>query len=343
VPPASGGSSASDNKAPTFEQPPSDAGESLESIDEYESDQTGVAADATAESDDGVPAVEQTDGSAFDADALEEFGGLDEIDEVEEIEEDNFGESLETDVDRQAPPAQPEGAQADIGAGESAAEDADDIFHEIDDQFTDDLFDSLVMEESGDDEDVNLGEDDTAGDLAEVDFYIQQGLYDEAEEALEEFEADNPGHEGIDKRKYQIKTARQGALVRDNPTGASSLSKKFQADVDAEDQRPDDLERPDRSNGPDQPDAMNTNIEVGEAYRDMGMYNEAIEEFREAADDPEVAPHARYRIALCEAERGNSNQAADELQSLLSESSLPDDIRSAAKSKLDELDAPPAE
>ncbi len=270
--------------------------------------------------------VEEVGDMAFDADALESFDGIETVDEVEE---DDFNSELQAERDR-------------------SDDDTDDLFHEIDEQFADELFDSLMMEEESSAEDVNLGGDDTTGDLAEVDFYIQQGLYDEAEEALDEFEAANPDHEGIEKRRYQIKTARQGAFVRDNPTGAASLSGKFDARLEAEESGENDVEshaaqRASAGGDTDQPDAVNTNIEVGEAYLDMGMYDEAIEEFREAADDPEVAPHARYRIAICEAERGNPNEAADTLQSLLSISDISDTLRTAARDKLDEIDAPRAE
>lgn len=321
-------STVESDDGPTFEQPPSDAAvppsDDAPETEPPERPPTPESADAGGA--DGDESVEEVSDMAFDADALESFDGIETVDEVEE---DEFNSELEDERD-------------------PSDEDADDLFHEIDDQFADELFDSLVMEEEANEEDVNLGGDDTTGDLAEVDFYIQQGLYDEAEEALDEFEAANPNHDGIDKRRYQIKTARQGAFVRDNPTGAASLSGKFDARLDAEESGENDVEshaaqRASSAGDTDHPDAVNTNIEVGEAYLDMGMYDEAIEEFREAADDPEVAPHARYRIAICEAERGNPNEAADTLQSLLRATDISDELRTAAEDKLNEIDTPRAE
>jgi len=332
---------ANSDDGPTFEHPPSDAAvppaDDMPETEPPERPPISDSADAGGAGDgpdegsadpaaDTEGAVEEVSDMAFDADALESFDGIETVDEVEE---DDFNAGLQSEPD-------------------ASEENADNLFHEIDEQFADELFDSLVMEEEGGEQDVNLGGDDTTGDLAEVDFYIQQGLYDEAEEALDEFEAANPDHEGIDKRRYQIKTARQGAFVRDNPTGAASLSGKFDASLAADESGENDVEshaaqRASSAGDTDQPDAVNTNIEVGEAYLDMGMYDEAIEEFREAADDPEVAPHARYRIAVCEAERGNPDEAADTLQSLLRATDISDELRTAARDKLDEIDAPRAE
>jgi TolA-binding protein len=82
---------------------------------------------------------------------------------------------------------------------------------------------------------------------------------------------------------------------------------------------------------------MNTNFELGEAYRDMGLYDDAIDEFEQALDDPDAAPEARYRIAVCKAEKGETDEAATTLDQLLQNGELSEDLRSAARDKLDEL------
>jgi len=205
----------------------------------------------------------------------------------------------------------------------------------------DGLFDSFAEEQE---EPVNVGEDDPEGELAQVDFYIQQELYDEAIEALEEFEEANPSHPGIDKRYYQIKTARQGGPVEEDPSGAASLSNQFEP-VEAE-QEPDEPADATDADSAERvaidSEVLNTNFELGAAYRDMGLYDDAIDEFKQALDNPDAAPEARYHIALCKAERGDTGEAADTLDQLLQNGELSEDLRSAAREKLDELDGPRA-
>lgn len=201
----------------------------------------------------------------------------------------------------------------------------------------DGLFDSLAEKQ---DEPVNVGEDDPEGELAQVDFYIQQELYDEAIEALEEFEEANPSHPGIDQRYYQIKTARQGGAIEEDPSGAASLSNQFEP-VEPEPSHDQPAEATDTD--PDEPvsvdsDVLHTNFELGAAYRDMGMYDDAINEFQQALDDPDAAPEARYHIAVCKAEQGDTGEAVDTLGQLLQNGDLSEDLRSAARDKLDEID-----
>ncbi|MFB6263042.1 MAG: tetratricopeptide repeat protein [Bradymonadaceae bacterium] len=197
----------------------------------------------------------------------------------------------------------------------------------------DNLFNDVQEEER---EQVNIGSDDPAGEMAEIDFYIQQGLYDKAHEALEEFRRENPDHPGIDKRQYQIKMAKHGGEVEENPTGAHSLSDEFESVEVSEGEPADDTEAVDDPGD----ETMETSIELGTAYRDMGLYDEAIDELKKVVDDPETGPEARYHIAVCQVEKGDTHEAASTLADLLRDEQLSDDLRAAARQKLQEIDSP---
>ncbi|MFP4598450.1 MAG: tetratricopeptide repeat protein [Persicimonas sp.] len=265
-----------------------------------------------------------------DAEMIEvaEDDGLD----FDESDFDNADDIVDMDVDI-------DGLGELSGEQMVGLEDADDDEPEggldlyLTEDEADEMFDDLFGDFDNTAEKVNLGGDDPLGELAEVDFFIQQGLVDEAQEVLDRVRADQPDHPGISKRARQIDQARQGLQPEDNPFGARSLSQKFRPDAEDEDSQPNNvIDLGDAS-------AHNTSIELGTAYRDMGLFNEAIEEFKHALDDPDAAPAATFHIALCEIEKGATDAATSRLQSLLDQDALTDRLRQAAREKLEEISA----
>lgn len=83
----------------------------------------------------------------------------------------------------------------------------------------------------------------------------------------------------------------------------------------------------------------NSSLELGKTYKDMGLFSEAIEEFRHAMEDPEAAPAAIYHIALCHLELGEKADAQHRLTELTQDESIPAQWRSIASEKLSELGA----
>lgn len=332
---------------------PVEAGaEASDDVMELEPDEVQIIDDEEDEQDDQTR-MEVTGGGEFpdfedaiveDSEIVE--GGAFDDAELEAVDgEDLAGDTQPEDVDPQGPASADGPAEADPDRmAQTEFEEPADGFaftEEEVDSALNGLFDSFADDEE---QPVNVGSDDDEGELAQVDFYIQQELYDEAIEALEEFEEENPGHEGIDKRYYQIKTVRQGGQVEENPFGAASLSKEFEPiEPEGTDQSEDEAEDHGGEDGVEVgADLDNQNLELGNSYREMGLYDEAIEEFRQAVADPEAADQAKFYIALCKAEQGETDEAADDLHRLLDRGDLPDDVRTAAEQKLDEIDAPPA-
>ena len=119
--------------------------------------------------------------------------------------------------------------------------------------------------------------------------------------------------------------------------GAGSLSKKFQPDFLG--QQPSAVSATTASGEirlaeMDAANAMNTNLELGVTYMEMGLYDEAIDEFTQALDDPDVAPTAHLNIARCELRRGADDAARARLTDLLDDASAPAEVRARARELL---------
>ena len=268
-----------------------------------------------------------TDAEEIDADVLSddfEFGDGDEIMDMDLLDDDaDFDdadlEALDEDSESQA---------------EASGPDVNSLFDGVE---ADDLFGSLFGDE---DEGAGLGlgadavgagmqfgDDDPDGEMAEIDFFIQQGLSEEAQEALESFAEENPTHPGIEKRREQIEQVRDAGS---NFFGARSLSEKFNM-TSLEDDEPTP-----EANSFDS--IVNSNIELGVAYRDMGLIDEAIEEFNQAAEDPDAAPSAYYNIGLCEMELDQPQQARSTFHKVLDMDDISSEVRSAVRQKIEELE-----
>lgn len=165
--------------------------------------------------------------------------------------------------------------------------------------------------------------------LEAVDAYVAEGKLDQATRALSAFEADNPGHFGIERRRMRIESAGMngGLSVGTNAFGASSLSGQFQAAIDTGSEPSEVIAS----------EIQNTNLELGITYREMGLFDEAIEEFEQATDDPDAAAEAQLNIALCEIELGRSNVATERLTELSDDEAAPEHVRASAREKLTDL------
>lgn len=178
------------------------------------------------------------------------------------------------------------------------------------------------------------GSQDLAG-IAEVDFLIEQGLMSEAEDALDSLEQHNPTSATIQRRRLNLENMRTGAGP--NPFGSRSLSKHFAFNS------VDDMIESARS--PATADSVpsiikaggNTNFELGAAYMEMGLFQEAIEEFQQSLDDREVADGAAYNIAMCEVKLGKVDDARRRLQTLLARPTTSHDVRHSAQQMLQRL------
>lgn len=154
------------------------------------------------------------------------------------------------------------------------------------------------------------------GELGHVDSLIQEGLAKEAER----HRSVSPDAQ-VDRMRIGLGSSYN--ISTNSPfAGANSLSQAFDDDdmfLGLGDQRSGPAIDPNAS----MPglmamdSAMNTNYELGAAYLDMGLVEEAFEEFRQATEDPQIFDSATYGMALCEYKLGRAPQAKQRLQALL--------------------------
>lgn len=154
------------------------------------------------------------------------------------------------------------------------------------------------------------------GELGHVDSLIQEGLAKEAER----HRSLSPDAQ-VDRMRIGLGNAYN--ISTNSPfAGANSLSQAFD-DEDMFSALGDQRSGPTIDPNASMPglmamdSAMNTNYELGAAYLDMGLVEEAFEEFRQATEDPQIFDSATYGMALCEYKLGRAPQAKQRLQALL--------------------------
>ncbi len=219
--------------------------------------------------------------------------------------------------------------EVDVAFDEQELKLVDEEIGELEIEFTSDDADRMFDELFG----TSMGRDDDSGalggaalnamsDMAEIDFYIEQGLSSEAEDALEKFAAAHPDHEGLEARATKIAGMQGAAKGGVNPFGERSLSMKF---------------APEFSMAEESLAINNSNLELGHTYRDMSLWQEAIDEYKQALEDPEASSSALYNIAVCELELNNVVEAENILTTLSRDENAPASLRQSAEERLQDL------
>jgi len=244
------------------------------------------------------------------------LGGL-ESDSVE------FSDEQESVADKASEPDSFDSASAATDDSFNEVEFDDITFDTVDDEQQDQLdIDSFDMEDATPPTSV-----DVSTELEEVDFYLQQGLLDEAQEACARLLEHAPGNAGVEQRLDKIQQFRKrheeqtqektGQPAPDfnlegNPTPVEQAIPEAQSSLDAvlvEEKGGDgdttqdfdlsldddfnlDLEVPELA---DSQRGVETEIgdedtesayNLGIAYKEMGLYSDAVEQFGKAKADP---------------------------------------------------------
>lgn len=158
--------------------------------------------------------------------------------------------------------------------------------------------------------------------LPDIDYMIDAGDLTAAEEALEALADSAPGNPGIMARQARIREMR--GKGNNHAFGARSLSGKFAKEYST-------------VLATSIPDVNNTNLELGLTYVDMGLFEDALDEFQQALDDPHARNDAMFYMAVCDAELKNLESAFQRLRHLLTDTSVPGRIQQAAQAKLDQI------
>jgi tetratricopeptide (TPR) repeat protein len=173
-------------------------------------------------------------------------------------------------------------------------------------------------------------------DLDEVDFYVSQNMLVEAAEILHALLARHPGHPLISAKLRDVETAATGYAAESEPVEAvdpdaieeeqvaraSGGTENIDLDELEELEPDDDLGEPvleeaaPRKKKPavvlerpvEEGDAE-THYDLGLAYKEMGLYDEAIKAFEKLTGNPARAVQCRLMIGLCRRDQGNFSEA----------------------------------
>jgi tetratricopeptide (TPR) repeat protein len=147
-----------------------------------------------------------------------------------------------------------------------------------------------------------LGDDLTA-DLEQVDFFMQQSLLDDARDVLEELERRFPRHPALAAKRVALEAAAAVAALpsddtlTDEPAGA--IPKEVSGEVEPPVARIGDVVVADPG----------THGDLGIAYKQMGLYDAAINEFTAMAADKRRAVFALTMIGECIEAKGELGEA----------------------------------
>jgi tetratricopeptide (TPR) repeat protein len=182
---------------------------------------------------------------------------------------------------------------------------------------------------------------DLEDELAEIRFYVDQGLDEDAKAALGELDRRHPGHPAVAELRAQLSppapaAAAEGAqpLVTFSAEdededaflsamfagGDSKKSKKKTVEIVA---APADVDRADAA----------THYDLGMAYREMGLVDDAIAQFEAAAKDPAWRARALVMAGTLRVHRGEVDRAVKDLREAVAAAGN-DDERSEANYEL---------
>ncbi len=162
--------------------------------------------------------------------------------------------------------------------------------------------------------------------LEEAEFFVAQGLFEEARSTLSDAFRSHPGHPLIDEKLRDVAQlaaaaeAERSASSVGAPTDQSfELAEKLAAELDESEPNAAgsdvlDVEQvfEQFKKGVGEQVAVEdseTHFDLGIAYKEMGLVDDAINEFRLCLNDPQRVCIAETMIGLCHIERGDVAQA----------------------------------
>lgn len=205
-----------------------------------------------------------------------------------------------------------------------------------DDSSVADLLDLDLDEALGGEE--TEGPVDLAADLEEAEFYLQQGLYDEAEDVCRAILKASPGTREAELKLAEIESRRGvagEAAVEPPPAEAATevappadnagavttgAAEQAQAAGGASSESP-------RLGEQIAADDAESHFNLGIAYKEMGLIDDAIGEFDQARKHPGRLVDSLTLKGLCLVERGSAEEAEGALREALDYPDLTDDQR----------------
>lgn len=137
-------------------------------------------------------------------------------------------------------------------------------------------------------------DDELALELEQLDFFAQQSLYDEARAALIELEERFPGHPLLAARRRALAPEGAGAIPTDRQQPGEGMEAQH---------------APVAKLSPSENADPATHGDLGIAYKQMGLYDAAVVEFRKLALDKTRAVFALTMIGECVEAKGELGEA----------------------------------
>ena len=305
------------------------------------------------------PGKNESFGSSVEDETLSDslLGAMDSDDDILSLDEgdllgDSFGDSLVIDT-----PHEEDGSELELGPLEEVlVEEEDEEFVELNlssapEVGEDDFSNGLSLDFDLDDED-DVPVRDVSAELEEAEFYLQQGLFEDAERVCVAILEQNPDNTEVQTKLDEIHT-RRNAQGGEGETSselqdlaAELLEDGFpELDIDAtleEDVAVDgftvleDVTQP-AENGTHAPKVFRTDVDeqiaaddmeshynLGIAYREMGLLDDAVAEFSKAERDPRRFVDCQTLKGLCCVDKGDFEKGEVAFRAALDGDSLAD-------------------
>jgi tetratricopeptide (TPR) repeat protein len=213
----------------------------------------------------------------------------------------------------------------------------------------------MNLAEDSKEEDLNLEPDtgnlpdlpdvDISDEIAEIEFYLSQQLIDEAKDILSSLEKQYPNHTKLKELRDKVDEMEQADEIAESvmSRNSSNFEDLFQEEfIDLKDELGadmdmfgDNIELTDKQQPKEEVKSLEelfhdfkkgveeqiddqdyeTHYNLGIAYKEMGLYNEAVEEFAKASHDEKRFLDCCFMIASVYEEIGDTGQAVEWLES----------------------------
>jgi len=325
---------------------PEESDDEIEEATVLDRDEIGDSFFATGSDDESAPGSEEE----IDGNSVEETPGADE------------GEPEETiylDLNEAIPEEAPEQVEALLEELEEIAEELPEEEGDLDLEELEEIVElepgeavGTVAEEIVEDlvelETAAVLEEEPeppewAEDLEEVEFYQRQGLLDDAERVCRELMRQFPGESEIEEKLAGVLQTRHELTTREPAAAEEFFDLGTEVIEEIEEEVGDFLEEtaPQEEDSfsldgifSDSQKGVRTEIEaedteshynLGIAYKEMGLLDEAIAEFDQALGSPQRRIDCLTLKGLCFAQQGNLAEAEEALRTALAEPGLPPD------------------
>lgn len=159
--------------------------------------------------------------------------------------------------------------------------------------------------------------------LDEADFFVAQGLFEEARGTLADALSNHPGHPLIEEKLREVSSLAQAAAAERSAASAPAsdqsfeLAEKLAEEFDEEPSDGSDVLDVEEvfaqfKKGVEQQVGMEdseTHFDLGIAYKEMGLLDDAMNEFRLCLSNPQRICIAETMIGLCQIEKGDLPEA----------------------------------